>query len=153
MNRTGQACLICLAWTAFLAACGPAVTVEQKIIGVINDMEARAEAGERRPFMDHVAADFRGQDGIVSWDQLNALVLYQMHRNRRVQAQLFPIIVTSDQADRAEASFHMLLTGGSKWIPERGRMLRVSTRWQLRDGDWVLVGANWSPVELDSVLE
>ena len=144
---------LALCCAVLTAACGSKETVEQQIIGVINEMEQSAEAGERGEFMDRVAADFSGQEGEVTRDQLNALILYQLNRHRRVQVQLFPIMVKPDGPDRAVANMHVLLTGGPKRLPDRGRMYDVSSRWQLRDGDWLLVGARWKPVALDSVLE
>jgi hypothetical protein len=127
--------------------------VAQQIIKVINDMESQVEAAERRAFIAHVAMDFRGQDGAMTRDELNALVLLQLNQHRRLQAQLGPIAVTSAAPDAAEASFHALLTGGTGWLPETGQAFQVHTRWVKRGDDWQLVAADWRPVELSVTLE
>ena len=53
-----------------LFACSKPLTVEQQVIAVIREMEARIENGERRPFMSHVTEDFEGQNGGLTRDQL-----------------------------------------------------------------------------------
>jgi len=137
---------------AGLQACSPPLTVEQQIIAVIREMEARIEDGERRPFMEHVAPEFAGQDGLMDRDRLNAMVLYQLHRNQRLHAQLFPISVVELEPERAEADFHALVTGGPGWIPERGQVYQIETRWQLRNEEWLLVSASWKPVQVEDMV-
>ena len=136
-----------------LSACSPAPSVEQQIIAIIRDMEARVEAGERRPFMAHVAADFSGQREAVNRDQLNALVLYHMQRQQRLHAQLFPIQVTPGQPGTAEARFRVLLTGGSGWLPDRGRIYDITTRWRQQDDEWMLISAHWRPLEVEDSFD
>jgi len=147
--------LITVAWLllGFAAACSPALTVEQQIIGVIRDMEANIEAGERRPFMAHVAAEFAGQNEAMTRDQLNALVLFQLHRHQRLHVQLFPIQVIAGMPGSAEARFRALLTGGPGWLPDRGQVYDIATRWQLQNDEWMLVGAQWQPVNAEDMLD
>lgn len=144
--------LLFLVGLFLLAACEQALTVPQQVIAVIRDMQSRVEAGERRPFMQHVAVDFSGQGGQMNRDQLNALVLYNLRRYDRLQAQLMPIQVRETDTDRAQASFRALLTGGPGWLPENGQVFNIETRWVRQDGKWLLLGADWSPVRLEDVL-
>jgi hypothetical protein len=134
------------------ASCGSEPTVEQQIIGVINEMESQVEAAERRAFIAHVAMDFKGQAGAMTRDELNAMVLLQLNQHRRLQAQLGPIAVSSATPGAAEASFHVLLTGGTGWLPETGQAFQVTTRWDKQGDDWQLVEAQWRPVELSLPL-
>jgi len=136
-----------------LAGCGQELTVEQQVIAVIRTMEAELEAGERREFMAHVAEDFAGQSGRMNRDQVRALVVFQLRRYERLQAQLFPIRVTETGPETAGAEFRALITGGPGWIPESGQVYEFSTAWRRRDGDWVVVSADWRPVPLDEVLD
>lgn len=135
------------------AGCSEPLSVEQQIIVTIRDMEARIENRERRDFMEHVAVGFEGQHQSLNRDQLNALILYQLNRHKTLQAQLFPIHVTALTPERAEAWFNALLTGGSGVLPEAGQMYEIKTRWELRDGKWLLVGADWEPTDLDLLPE
>jgi hypothetical protein len=137
---------------AGLSACSQPLTVEQRIIASIRTMEAKIEAGERRPFMEHIAEDFTGQGGLMTRDQVRAMVIFQLNRHKRLQAQLFPIHVTESAGNTAVASFRALVTGGPKWIPESGQVFDFETHWRLVDDEWYLYAANWTPVVLDEVL-
>ncbi|MEJ2384093.1 MAG: nuclear transport factor 2 family protein [Xanthomonadales bacterium] len=137
----------------FLVACSQPLTVEQRVIAQIRQMEEKIEAGERRAFMAHIAEDFVGRNGGMNRDQVRALVVFQLRRFERLQAQLFPINVTETGPDTATAEFRALVTGGPGWIPERGQVYDFSTAWQERDGEWLLIGADWAPVPLDEVLD
>ena len=78
-----------------LSACSQPLTLEQQIISTIRKMEEKIEAGERRPFMKHIAEDFTAQNGSMNRDQARALMIIQLNRYKRLQAQLFPIRVSS----------------------------------------------------------
>jgi hypothetical protein len=142
------------AWMSCLAmSCSPPPSVEQQVINVIKEMEKRVEAGERRAFIAHVAQEFAGQDGMMTRDELNAMVLLQLNRHRQLQVQLFPIQVTPTMPGEAEAHFRVLVTGGPGWLPDSGQMFAVETRWQGQDGDWLLVTARWQAVRVEDVLQ
>ena len=149
--RPGHLCLLMLMLAA-LAACDKPLTVEQRVIATIREMETRIEAGERRAFMAHVADNFTGQDAVMNREQLNAMVLFQLNRHKRLQAQLFPIRVSETGQGSATATFKALITGGPSWIPDSGRMVEFETRWILVDDEWLLQLANWTPVALDEAL-
>jgi len=139
---------VLLALLGALASCGGQLTVEQQIIATIRDMEARIEAGERRPFMAHVSEDFRGQGGSMNREQLRALMIMQLNRYQRLQGQLFPIQVVETGAGAASASFRALVTGGPSWIPESGQVFQFETHWRRVDGEWLLHAADWTPEPL-----
>lgn len=143
-----------LLWVfAGLAACSQPLTVEQQVITVIRDMEASIEAGKRRDFMEHVSEDFTGQGAIDNRDQLNAMILYQFGRHKKIQAQFLPIRVTPTMTGEAEAFFRVLLTGGDGLLPDSGQMYSMVTRWREDDGDWMLVSARWKTVAMEALLE
>lgn len=137
---------------ALLAACSQPLTVEQQIIGTIEQMETHIEAGASRAFVEFVHPDFTGQGGSMNRDQVRALILFQLKRYRDIEARLFTIDVDDLGGNQALAKFRALVTGGANWLPESGQVYAFETRW-LRDGDdWLLLEANWSPVPLDEVL-
>jgi len=135
-----------------LTACSKPLTVEQRIIATIRDMEAKIEAGERRNFMEYFAEDFTGQDGRMKREQVHAMVVFQLNRHKRLQARLFPIHVTESGENSASASFTALVTGGPKWIPESGQVFDFETHWKRVDDEWYLTSANWTPVALEDAL-
>ena len=128
-----------------VAGCGDKSSVEQQVIAVINDMESRVEAGERGPFMDHVASEFVGQGGEMGHDQLSAFMLLQIRRYRNLEVQLLPIDVIDGGNGVADARFQVLVLGGPGLVPETGQLYQVETRWELRGDNWLLIRANWRP--------
>jgi hypothetical protein len=130
---------------AGLSACSQPLTVEQRIIATIREMEAKIEAGERRSFMEHIAEDFTGQNGAMTRDQAQALFIYQLNRHQRLHAQLFPIHVKESSDNTATATFKALVTGGPNWLPDSGQVFDFETHWRLVDDEWYLYEANWTP--------
>jgi hypothetical protein len=135
------------------SGCSQPLSVEQQVIAVIREMEARIEAGERRQFMDHIAEQFSGQGGDLQRQELRALVIYQLNRYQRLHAQLFPIHVVDTGDNTATASYKALVTGGPSWIPEGGQLYQFETRWEKDGDDWLLTGAEWKPIALEDALE
>jgi hypothetical protein len=150
--RPGSSFPLLLLLVGLLAACAKPLTVEQRIIATIRDMEATIESGERRAFMAHIADDFTGQREAMTRDQVQAMVLFQLNRHKRLQAQLFPIHVTETGPGAASATFKALITGGPNWIPENGKVVDFDTRWTRIDDEWMLQSASWTPVSLDAAL-
>lgn len=132
-----------------LTACDKPMTVEQRVIANIRDMEATIEAGERRAFMQYIADDFSGQQEAMTREQVQAVVLFQLNRHERLQVQLFPIRVKESGTDSATASFKALVTGGPNWIPDNGQIFEFDTQWRLVDDEWLLHSASWTPALLN----
>lgn len=128
--------------------CGQAPSVEQLIVAEIHEMESQIEGGERLNFMAHIAEDFRGQGGAMNRDELRAYVVLQFNRYKDLSARLLPITVQEITGTEARADFRALLTGGPGWIPEDGQFYEFVTYWRLEDGEWLLVAADWEPVQL-----
>lgn len=140
----GLPLLICA--LALAAGCDAELTVEQQVIATIREMEARIEAGERRPFMAYISEDFRGQGGSLNREQLRALLIMQLNQYQRLQGQLLPIQVEETGEDTATSRFRALVTGGPGWIPDSGQLFEFRTGWRRTDGEWQVVSADWEPV-------
>lgn len=138
---------------ATFQACSKPLSVEQQVIASIRQMEEKIESGERRSFMAHIDENFTAQDGRMNRDQVRALVVFQLQRYERLQAQLFPITVLETGADSARAEFRALITGGPGWIPDSGQVYDFQTEWIFDGDEWLLQRASWEPVPLDEVLE
>jgi len=128
-----------------ISACARPLTVDQQIIAAIRQMEDLIEAGERRGFMSHIAEDFDGQNGQLNRQQLRGLVIYQLNRHQRLNAQLFPINVNETGEGTASATFSALITGGPGLIPSEGQLYEFATHWRYEDGEWKLASASWDP--------
>lgn len=142
MPKTIFLSLLCL----LPVSCSKELTVEQKIIGTINAMEALAEEGNRRGFMSMVSEDFQGQLGVLNKDGFFRFMIMQWNVNQRIYFQLGPIHVWSDTPGMADAEFSGLVTGGRGLLPERGQFYQFRTRWVQDGNDWLLIEAEWKPV-------
>jgi hypothetical protein len=134
-----------------LVACGEELTVEQQVIATIRDMEVAAEAGEHLEFMGFVAETMQAQYGSMDKRAFHRFMIFQLNQHRRLQAKFFPIHVRESGEGRAEANFHVLVTGGGGLLPESGQVYAVETAWQRDGGDWLLAMANWEPARLPDI--
>ena len=131
-----------------LSACGDELSVEQQIIATLRNMEYAAEEGQHLEFMTYVAESFGGQQGSMDRREFHRFMIFQINRNRRLQAQFFPIFVTETAEDSASAQFRILVTGGAGLLPESGQLFEVETSWLRDGGGWDLTEADWEPVYL-----
>ncbi len=123
-----------------LAACSRPAD-EQALRDTITAMQTAAEERSISGVMDHVTEDFGGSHGL---DQtgLRRLLQAQYLGNQKVGVTLGPIDIEM-QGERAKASFSVLVTGGSRYIPERGRAHEVTSGWRVEDGQWRIFFAEW----------
>lgn len=129
-----------------LLACGEKLSVDQQIIATLRNMEYAAEQGEHFEFMSYVTDSFGAQQDSMDRRGFHRFMIFQINRNRRLQAQFFPIYVRDKGEGLAFAHFRLLVTGGGGLLPDRGQLFEVETDW-LRDGDdWMLDKANWQAV-------
>jgi hypothetical protein len=135
--------LFTLVFACLLSACSEELSLEQQVTASLRNMEAHIEAGERSEFMEYIAEDFHGQGGELDRDRLNAMLVFQLRRHEQVNVQLFPVQVLPAGVDEAEATFRILLTGGSGLLPETGQFYQVVSYWQMQHGEWRLRSAQW----------
>jgi hypothetical protein len=135
----------------FLTACSEKLSVEQHIIANLRAMEVAAEQGEHFDFMDYVAESFTGQYASMDRRAFHRFMIFQINQKRRLHAQFFPIRVQQQSDGQASAQFNLLVTGGVGLLPESGQFFDVKTWWQLEDGDWLLIKADWEIAQLPDV--
>jgi hypothetical protein len=101
---------------------------------------------DRRPadFMQYVADDFIGKDGLDR-AALHNLLRVQLMRNASIGATRGPLDVRL-QGERAQVDFSIVLTGGAGGLlPERAQGYAITTGWRVEDGEWRLFLAEWKP--------
>jgi len=131
-----------------LTACAEELSIDQQIIASLRKMEIAAEAGEHFEFISYVADSFSGQQGTMDRREFHRFMIFQINKNRRLQAQFFPIYVKETGEDMASAHFRILVTGGGGLLPDRGQLFDVETHWLRDGGDWKLDKADWKAVRL-----
>ena len=108
----------------------------------IADMQAAAEQHKTSKFMDSVAEDFGGPQGMTRKDLQRFLIGISM-QNRDVGTTIGPLDIKII-GERATVTFTLGASGGSGGLlPDRAQVYQVETGWRMESGDWKLISANW----------
>lgn len=116
---------------------------EQRLREQLARMQQALEDGNARGFMEGVAEDFIGRDGIDR-AALQQGVRAQVLANSRLGVSLGPVQVRL-QGGRATTEFTAVTTGGSGrgWLPERAQAWAVTAGWREEGGQWRLYHLDW----------
>jgi len=128
-----------------LQACSPPPPDEERIRNQLQGMTEALQAREPAEVLEPLAEDFVGETWDLDRRALRLLLRREMLAHEQLRARLFDIEIDLHSAERATATFQVLLTGGSGLIPSEGRWFRVTTGWR-QDGDWQLISARWEDV-------
>lgn len=137
-------------WSAFaliallaLTACsrGPDETaLRERIDAMVQAVEAR----EPRAFMDGVAADFAGDEGLDR-ERLQGYLRVQLLRNASIGVTVLSTDLTL-HGERATVVQSVLLSGGEGGLlPDRLRRLRIESGWRFGEDGWQVYAARWQP--------
>lgn len=143
MVRLVLKCMLCVVITLSVTACGREEP-EQQLRAAIAAMQKDVEEGKAGDFMDGVASDFVGNEG-VDRAGLERLVKAQLLLNNKVGVQTGPVTVELAPDNRtATVRFSVLLVGGSgRFMPERGDMQELVSGWREEGGEWKVYSASW----------
>ena len=127
---------------ALVAGCAKA-PAEERLRARIGQMQDAIVARDVTAFMEGVAEDFTGNQGLDR-AALHQLVRLQVMRNASVGATLGPVQVQL-QGERATVNFKVVLTGGSGGLlPERAQGYDVTSGWRDGDEGWQVYNAEWN---------
>jgi len=136
--------LMLLAAVMLLAAGCSRSPPEQRLRTQLSTMQAALEERRAGDFMDGVAADFAGNDG-MDRAALQQVVRAQVLANARIGLTLGPAEVAL-VGDRATVRFSAVASGGGgRIVPERAQAWDVTSGWRDEGGDWRLYYAEWKP--------
>ena len=115
----------------------------QRVREAIGAMQAAVEARDPKAFLEHVSADFTGNDGSVDREGLHNVLRAAVLRNEKIGVTIGPIEVEAKD-ERATAGFTVTLTGSAGgMIPERGAIYSVNSGWKREGGVWRCINAKW----------
>lgn len=129
---------------ALLLVAGCARTPDEtRIREAIAAMAAAIEARNPSDFMDHVAADFTGNDGEYDRDRLERLL------RALVIGQSAPRVALGDidvvlAGKRATVTLGVTVSGSQRWLRGRDGRVDIVSGWRLEGGDWRCYNATWS---------
>ncbi len=132
---------VLLLGTLMLSACRTEPP-EQRLRAGLAEMQAAVVEGRPNAFMEGVAEDFTGNEG-MDRAALHNLLRGQVLLNTRIGATTAPLDI-SINGDHATVRFNLVLTGGSgRLLPERAQTYRVTSGWREDGGAWRLYYAEW----------
>lgn len=137
-----RAGLLLLALAA-LAACARD-TPETALRAQLQRMQTAAVERRTGDFMEGVAADFVGNDG-MDRAALHNLMRAQVLSNSTIGVTTGPVEIDM-KSDQATLRFTALLTGGNgRFIPDSAQTYSITSGWRLEDGEWRVYYAQWKP--------
>ena len=132
-----------LAGLVLLAGCARPPD-EAAIRSAIAAMAQATEARQGSGVLEHVSADFTGNDGEFDRAQLENFLRLRLLAARGVTVSLGRIDV-EPSGDRAMAKFEAHLGDASgRWIPDRSATVQFVTGWRRERGTWRCYNAKWS---------
>lgn len=138
---------ILLLLLALLPAACARVPEADAIRAAIHAMAEAAEAKRTGAVLEHVAADFTGNDGELDRAGLERLLRARLLAGQAIGVSIGTIEVQLD-GDRATARFEMSVTDDSgRWLSDRRAAFDVTTGWRREGGAWHCYNAKWSSDE------
>jgi hypothetical protein len=117
---------------------------EVRIRAALESMQKAAEARRPADVLEHVAADFTGNNGDMDRDSLSQLLRLQLLSRQGVSVVSGPVEIVIDD-DRATAKFDVTLSDRSgRWIPGGSETYRIVSGWRREGSDWLCYNATWT---------
>jgi hypothetical protein len=141
-RRSARAGLLLLV-LAVLAACARD-TPETALRAQLQRMQTAASERKASDFMEGVASDFVGNEG-MDRAALHNLMRAQVLGNSTIGVTTGPVEI--EQKDgQATLRFTVLLTGGSgRFVPDSAQTYAITSGWRIEDGEWRVYYAQWKP--------
>ncbi len=107
----------------------------------INVLVDAVEKHQKKNIANVLAQDF------LTGKNLNKLqflfyIDYQFKRNKNISISIIDREVRFNEKN-ADVIFKVLLLGSNDWLPERGQIYNVTSRWKKEKGDWVISRLRW----------
>ena len=93
--------------------------------------------------IDNVLARDFLTDKNLNKPQFLFFVDYQFKRNKNISISVLDKEIRFNEKN-ADVIFKVLLLGSNNWLPERGQIYNVTSRWKKEKGDWVMSRLRWN---------
>lgn len=125
-----------------ITSCSEPPPDEQQIRHHIEQMAKAVGEKDLSGVMGPVHEDFLGNERIRKAN-LRGLVLINQRRHKHIHVLVHSVDIQLHQEGGAIVNCHLILAGRNDLIPERGRVLEVTSHWKKIDGDWYVISASW----------
>ncbi len=117
---------------------------EQQILAHIDTMQNALEEKKASDVLQFIAKDFQGSRQL-NRQQIKRILLAQFIKHQRITVSLTPVVIKMDSANSERATMHTtaVVTGGSRLLPDDGRLYQINGEWRLVGGDWLLYSVEW----------
>jgi hypothetical protein len=126
-----------------LAACGgsePEAAIRENIAS----MQEAVEAKESGAAVEYLAEYFTGPHGVDKQGLRRILLAHFLqHKNITVAITRLDITVNEYNPVTAQMDAVVVVTAAEGLLPQDGDLINVSGDWELHDGEWLLVNAQW----------
>jgi hypothetical protein len=116
--------------------------LNQRIDGLVSAIENHSEYGIK----DFLAKDFStttlSTTKGLNKTQFFLFTRYHFKRNKNVLVTVVDKDVIQNKK-QADVTARVLLIGATEWLPERGQLYKVESRWKKESGDWVMSRLRW----------
>ncbi|MET0656312.1 MAG: nuclear transport factor 2 family protein [Pseudoxanthomonas sp.] len=141
MNRRMRWPMVVLTLLAALSGCGRG-TPEAALRAQLQEMQDAAAQGKTGDFMQGVAADFTGNEG-MDRAALHNLLRMQTLGKSDIGVTTSPVEIDM-QGEHATVRFTAVLTGGNgRFLPDSAQVYAISSGWRIEDGKWRVYYAQW----------
>ena len=107
----------------------------------INSLVSAIEKHDEQGIKEFLSKDFSAKKGLNK-TQFFLFTRYHFKRNKNVLVTVVEKNVTLNN-NQADVTAKVLLIGASEWLPERGQLYKVESRWKKESGDWVMSRLRW----------
>jgi hypothetical protein len=126
-----------------LAGCG-GEGPEAEIRANIASMQQAVEAREPGAVVEHLADHFAGGNGLDK-QGLRRILMAQFLQHKKINVAITHLDITVNEYNPVIARMEAVVavTGAQNLLPQDGDLINVSGDWELHDGEWLLVSAQW----------
>jgi len=107
----------------------------------IDELVKLIEHHKGKEIKNYFSSDFSGTRKFNK-TQFFLFVHYHLKRNKNISMSVIDKEITHNK-NYSDVTANVLVLGSSEWLPERGQIYRVASRWKKEGGDWKISNLRW----------
>ena len=115
--------------------------LNQRVDKLVNSIEQHKE----NEIKDYLTSNFTVVKRFNK-KQFFLFIHYQLKRNKSISISIINKEVIQNK-HYADVTANALLLGSNEWIPERGQMYAIASRWKKESGDWKMSNLRWEKMK------
>ncbi len=136
--------IVLLFWVGLCVSGCSKTPAEEAILKNIESMQQAVEDGVPRKAVEFLDDEFTGNRGVDKMGLRRILIaaLFR-HANIRINITRMDISVNPRDPFLATMNCVAIFSGADNLLPQDGRIYQISGEWQYKNGEWLLMRANW----------